>query len=196
MLGKASILGIKSPSELDGDVELLASISKAALGLVVLIPTCEKAAIENDKNIYNGEKYIVYGKSFEEGNFSFENLVTDEPFDASKVKLDVVTLWDNLKLVHAVCYGNQTLCIEDGDTNRKSTEVWIMANIAESTDGSRESVLKLIKNKEPELEHADDSLKADKEVVLAAVQNAGEVLEYADDSLKEDEDILEASGKK
>ena len=176
-------------------------------------------AIENDENIYNGEKVIVYGQSFEEGSFTFENLVTDEPFDASKVKLDV-TLWDNLKLVHAVCYGNQTLCIENGDTIRKSMAVWIMANIAESTDGSRESALKLIKSEELETEHAADTLKADKEVVLAAVQkdgdalgyaadsfksdkevvlaavqNYGGALEYADDSLKEDEDILEASGK-
>ena len=71
-----------------------------------------------------------------------------------------------------------------------------MANITESTDGSRESALKLIKSEELETEHAADTLKADKEVVLAAVQKDGYALDYADDSLKEDEDILEASGKK
>ena len=67
---------------------------------------------------------IVYGQSFEKGGFNFETLKTDEPFDASKVKFNV-TAWDTLKLVDAVVYDGDALCVEDGDTIGKSFACWI-----------------------------------------------------------------------
>ena len=82
-------------------------------------------AYQNDEDIFDGKKVIVYGQSFEKGGFPFENLVIDEPFDASKVKFDV-SKWDNLLLVDAVTYGDDiTLGVEGGDTIGKSMAMWI-----------------------------------------------------------------------
>jgi len=85
----------------------------------------ESDAYDNDEDIFNGDKVIVYGQSFEKGGFDFENLLLDEPFDVSKVKFNV-TQWVNLKLVGSVSYGDTIeLNIEGGDTFGKSMEMWI-----------------------------------------------------------------------
>ena len=85
----------------------------------------ESDAYENDEELFDGKKVIVYGQSFEKGGFNFENLVIDEPFDESKVKFDV-SIWDDLKLVDAVNYGDDiTLNVEGGDTTGKSMAMWI-----------------------------------------------------------------------
>ena len=77
-----------------------------------------------DNNDFKG-KSVVYGQTFEKGGFPFENLVTDEPFDVSKLKFNV-TEWDNLKLVDTIEYDGQSLCVEgDGDTMEKSQACWI-----------------------------------------------------------------------
>lgn len=70
------------------------------------------------------DKAIVYGQSFEKGGWNFEALEIDEPFDPSKVKFDV-TIWSELKIVHAVDYDGQSLCVEDGDSWGKSMAIWI-----------------------------------------------------------------------
>lgn len=69
-------------------------------------------------------KSVVYGQSFEKGGFPFETLVTDTPFDPSKLKFEL-TIWNDLKLVHAITYDGQTLSPEGGDTIGKGYACWI-----------------------------------------------------------------------
>ena len=75
-------------------------------------------------NAWKGENAVVYGQSFEKGCFPFENLIIDEPFDASKVKLNV-SEWHTMKLVDAISYEGQVLYAQGGDTIGKSMAMWI-----------------------------------------------------------------------
>ena len=75
-------------------------------------------------NAWKGENAVVYGQSFEKGCFPFENLIIDEPFDASKVKLNV-SEWHTMKLVDAISYEGQVIYAQGGDTIGKSMAMWI-----------------------------------------------------------------------
>jgi hypothetical protein len=77
-----------------------------------------------DNNDWKGENAVVYGQSFEKGGFDFENLIIDEPFDASKLKLNV-SEWDTMKLVNGISYDGQVLYAQGGDTIGKSMAMWI-----------------------------------------------------------------------
>ena len=70
------------------------------------------------------DKAIVYGQSFEKGGWNFETLETKEPFDLQKLKFEL-TVWNDLKLVHALTYEDHTLNVADGDTIGKSYACWI-----------------------------------------------------------------------
>jgi hypothetical protein len=72
----------------------------------------------------NGDKYIVYGQSYEKGTFDFEILATDEPFDISKVKFNVA-VWSTLIIVDTVEYDGELLNGEGSDTIGKSYSIWI-----------------------------------------------------------------------
>jgi len=72
----------------------------------------------------DGETAIVFGQSFEKGSFYFDELITDKPFDASLIKLNV-DIWDTLKLVESISYDGQVLYAQGGDTITKSETVWI-----------------------------------------------------------------------
>jgi hypothetical protein len=76
------------------------------------------------QTVLKPDQAIVYGQSFEKGGFNFESLEVTEPFDPSKMKFEL-TVWDSIKLVHAVTYGDQTLSSSDGDTVGKSYACWI-----------------------------------------------------------------------
>ena len=77
-----------------------------------------------NNNDWKGDNVLVYGQSFEKGGCNFETLITEEPFDASKVKCDV-TQWDTILMVDGINYDGEFLSNEGMEGIGKSMSCWI-----------------------------------------------------------------------
>ena len=69
-------------------------------------------------------KVLVYGQSFEKGYFDFGTLITDEPFDASNVKINI-TQWNDIKVIDSIVYNDEIFYAETGETEGKALRCWI-----------------------------------------------------------------------
>jgi hypothetical protein len=69
-------------------------------------------------------RVLVYGQSFEKGCFDFGTLTTDEPFDASNVKINI-TQWDGIKVIDSIVYNDESFYAETGETEGKALRCWI-----------------------------------------------------------------------
>ena len=83
--------------------------------------TDEDGMMLND-NIH--DEVIVYGQSFEKGGWDYEEIITDTPFDISKLTLSV-TIWNGLQIIHAINYEGNSYCNIGLDTTGKSMAFWI-----------------------------------------------------------------------
>ena len=81
-------------------------------------------AINEDGDNPYDEEVIVYGQSFEKGSWEYETIETDEPFDISKLKVDI-SMWNGLKLVSDINYDGECYCNNGGNTMGKSMAFWI-----------------------------------------------------------------------
>jgi hypothetical protein len=72
----------------------------------------------------NPEKEVVFGQSFEKGNWTYEVIETDKPFDVSKFKCNV-TYFEDIMLIHSIEYDGKEYCNEGGDSIGKSQGFWI-----------------------------------------------------------------------
>lgn len=78
---------------------------------------------ENYKDEWK-DKHLIYGQSFEKGGFTYEVVMTDKPFDASKLKI-CLTVWSNQRLIHGIEYDGVEYCAVEADTIGKSMHCWI-----------------------------------------------------------------------
>ena len=84
-------------------------------------------ATDEDGMMLNDTKHdevIVYGQSFEKGGWDYEQIVTDKPFDISKLSVGI-TIWDNLKIITSIYYEDKCYGNIGGDTMGKSMAFWI-----------------------------------------------------------------------